>query len=84
MASPDKATADGYDCQMQTNHLSHFLLTSLLFPSLERKAQVAGEARVVNQSSVSAWHPGTRLNKRYFGKNGGNLGGLSTVHDCFV
>ncbi|CAJ1932087.1 unnamed protein product [Cylindrotheca closterium] len=26
MATPDKATVDGYDTQMQTNHLSHFLL----------------------------------------------------------
>lgn len=79
MAFPDSATDDGYDCQMQTNHLSHFLLTKLLFPLLERKAGTAGEARVVNHSSMAAWYPGTRLGERYLGKNGGNLGGLDFV-----
>ncbi|OLQ03660.1 putative oxidoreductase [Symbiodinium microadriaticum] len=34
MATPDKATKDGYDTQMQTNHLSHFLLAAELFPLL--------------------------------------------------
>eukprot|EP00971_Amphidinium_carterae_P014548 287188-Amphidinium_carterae.1 len=28
MATKDEATADGCDTQMQTNHLSHFLLTA--------------------------------------------------------
>ena len=79
MAFPDTATDDGYDCQMQTNHLSHFLLTSLLFPLLERKSQAVGETRVVNHSSMAAWYPSTRLSKRYLGKNGGDLGGLSVL-----
>lgn len=48
---PAKATKDGYDVQMQTNHLSHFLLTSLLMPSLETAAAKTGEARIVNHSS---------------------------------
>ena len=80
MAFPDVATKDGYDVQMQTNHLSHFLLTRSLFYLLEKKAEAAGEARVVNHSSVRAWVPGTRLAKRYLGKNGGNLGGQFSVH----
>ena len=84
MAFPDTATDDGYDCQMQTNHLSHFLLTSLLFPLLERKSQAVGETRVVNHSSMAAWYPSTRLSKRYLGKNGGDLGGLSFLRIAII
>lgn len=51
MALPEQATKDNYDVQMQTNHLSHFLLTSLLMPDLEKAAVASGEARVVNHSS---------------------------------
>ena len=51
MAVPDKRTADGYDVQMQTNHLSHFLLTNLVMSSLEAAADARGEARIVQHSS---------------------------------
>ena len=54
---PDKATRDGHEQQMQTNHLSHFLLTSLLMPSMERAAAQRGTARVVNHSSVARKNP---------------------------
>ena len=40
-------TADGHETMMQTNHLSHVLLTSLLLPSLLE----SHDARVVNVSS---------------------------------
>lgn len=75
MAMPDKATKDGYDVQMQTNHLSHFLLTKELYPLLENAAKENGEARVVNHSSGARSYPRTPLGAKYFGKNGGNLGG---------
>ena len=51
MAVGDARTVDGFDVQMQTNHLSHFLLTKLLMPALEAAASSRGEARVVQHSS---------------------------------
>jgi NAD(P)-dependent dehydrogenase (short-subunit alcohol dehydrogenase family) len=74
MALEDKATKDGYDVQMQTNHLSHFILTKELYPLLKRAHELRGDARVVHHSS-SARKGGSALNAEYFGKNGGNLGG---------
>ncbi len=73
MGLPDAATVDGCDVQMQTNHLSHFLLTSLAWPLLVAAAEERGEARVVNQTS-GARH-GKPLDAAYLGANGGNLGG---------
>eukprot|EP00550_Attheya_septentrionalis_P003155 CAMPEP_0198284364 /NCGR_PEP_ID=MMETSP1449-20131203/3836_1 /TAXON_ID=420275 /ORGANISM="Attheya septentrionalis, Strain CCMP2084" /LENGTH=341 /DNA_ID=CAMNT_0043981393 /DNA_START=108 /DNA_END=1133 /DNA_ORIENTATION=+ len=73
MALDDYATVDGYDVQMQTNHLSHFLLTKELFPLLTKAAEVRGQARIVNHSSMA--RKGSLLEAKYFGKNGGNLGG---------
>lgn len=75
MALGDIATGDGFDIQMQTNHLSHFLLTRELMPLLERAAESAGEARVVNHSSTARLRPSKELKGRFLEKNGGNLGG---------
>lgn len=69
MAMTDQATKDGYDIQMQTNCISHFLLTKGLFPLLKKSE----EARIVNHSSMARL--GRPLEAPYFGKNGGNLGG---------
>jgi NAD(P)-dependent dehydrogenase (short-subunit alcohol dehydrogenase family) len=78
MALEDKATKDGYDIQMQTNHLSHFLLAKEVFPLLEKAAELHGEARIVNHSSIARKSPGGNLEARYYNKNGGNLGGDSS------
>lgn len=75
MAFDEGATADGYDVQAQTNHLSHFLLTRELMPLLEAAATARGEARVVHCSS-SARH-GAPIEAKYFQKfeGPGSLGG---------
>ncbi len=72
MALKDTATVDGYDVQMQTNVISHFLLTKELFPILKNSSQ----ARIVNHSSMARL--GGPLEMKYFLKNGGNLGGDGT------
>jgi NAD(P)-dependent dehydrogenase (short-subunit alcohol dehydrogenase family) len=69
LALDDVATKDGYDVQMQTNHLSHFLLTKELFPLLLKST----DARIVSHSSIKRY--GRPLQAKYFGPNGGRLGG---------
>jgi NAD(P)-dependent dehydrogenase (short-subunit alcohol dehydrogenase family) len=75
MALADTATSDGYDVQMQTNHLSHFLLTRGLMPLLEVAAEARGEARVANHSSIARMAPSKKLQAKYLEANGGDLGG---------
>jgi len=48
MQTPETRTVDGFELQIATNHLGHFLLTSLLFDLIEK---VAG--RVVTVSSIA-------------------------------
>lgn len=80
MAMGEKATVDGYDVQAQTNVLSHFLLTKDVFPSLERAAEIKGEARVVSQSSGARNTPKGPVEAKYFEKyqGPGTLGGDSS------
>lgn len=75
MAIEDRATPDGYDVQMQTNVISHFLITKELFPLL-RKSE---EARIVNHSSMARL--GGPLETKYFEKKGGDLGGDGTEEE---
>jgi len=77
MALKDEATSDGYDVQMQTNVISHFLLTKELFPLLKKSE----EGRIVNHSSMARLGP--PLASKYFEKNGGNLGGDGTEEENF-
>ena len=48
MQTPEQRTADGFEMQLGTNHLGHFLWTSLLFDLVE-----AASGRVVTVSSVA-------------------------------
>ncbi|MEM6532082.1 MAG: SDR family NAD(P)-dependent oxidoreductase [Myxococcota bacterium] len=75
MAMPERATKDGYDVQMQTNCLSHFLLTRELFPLLA----ASSDGRVVNHTSMARL--GGPLEEKYFGKNSGDLGGDGTEEE---
>lgn len=75
MALKDQATVDGYDVQMQTNVIAHFLLTRELYPLMRKSPQ----ARIVNHSSMARL--GGPLQAEYFGQNGGNLGGDGNESD---
>lgn len=76
---PDTRTLDGYDIQMQVNHLSHALLTEELMPSLEAAAASRSEARVVFYSSGARFFPSTKLEdfggKHFMKCEPGTLGG---------
>ena len=75
MALPDRATVDGYGVQMQTNCLSHFLLTREIWPLL----LASDEARVVNHTSGARLGP--PLEEMYFERRGGDLGGDGTAEE---
>ena len=74
MALKDSPTNEGFDIQMQTNHLSHFLLTKELFSSLKKAEELRGEARIVNHSSMARYGV-KKLESKYLEKKGGDLGG---------
>lgn len=48
MMCPQEKTEDGFDLQLQTNYLGHFLLTLLLLPKIQSSAP---GCRIVNVSS---------------------------------
>ena len=54
MAPYEPRTADGFDMQMGTNHLGHYLFTRLLVPLLKSTAREYQRARVVTVASMGA------------------------------
>lgn len=71
MALPERRTQDGYEVQMQTNCIAHFLLTRELFPLLEKSE----DARIVNHTSGA--RRGPPLEAKYFSRDA-DLGGDGT------
>eukprot|EP00929_Paragymnodinium_shiwhaense_P112892 TRINITY_DN81154_c0_g1_i1.p1 TRINITY_DN81154_c0_g1~~TRINITY_DN81154_c0_g1_i1.p1 ORF type:complete len:421 (-),score=106.05 TRINITY_DN81154_c0_g1_i1:276-1436(-) len=74
MTQPDNRTGDGFPLEMQTNHLSHFLLTKLLMPSLKAAAAAGREVRIATQSSMSrgtsfATEGGGHLQEKFYLKS---------------
>jgi len=53
MFGPRKETEDGFEAQLATNHIGHFLLSHLLFSRLEESGSADQPARIVNVSSIA-------------------------------
>lgn len=62
MACPQSYTKDGFETQLGTNHLGHFLLSALLTPALKRGAP----ARVISLSSSAHMAGGLDLEDPHF------------------
>lgn len=71
MFAPYEVTRDGFESQMATNYLGHFLLTSLLLDKLKATADEdrSDPVRVVNVSSVAhhlgAWMDFDKIGNKY-------------------
>jgi NAD(P)-dependent dehydrogenase (short-subunit alcohol dehydrogenase family) len=60
MATPELRTADGFELQIGTNHLGHFLFTALLAPAL------GSHGRIVNTTSLGHMIGGMRWSDPHF------------------
>ena len=82
MAKSDQRTGEGFDIQMQTNQVSHFLLVSIVYPMLELAGKTRGDARLVMHSSGARFFPNKHLEQKYFQKcQPGTLGGDRMIWD---
>lgn len=62
MACPLERTTHGWELQLATNHIGHFLLTGLLVPAL----QAGAPARIINLSSAGHRLAGVDLDDPHF------------------
>ncbi|CAH0043773.1 unnamed protein product [Clonostachys solani] len=52
MATPYSKTKEGFERQFAVNHLAHYLLTTLLLPTLKSSSTAGQNSRVINLSST--------------------------------
>lgn len=80
MASKDARTKDGFEVQMQTNQLSHFALTRLVWKSVELAANIRGEVRIITHTSFFRNPPiSSKPKQKFYVKSEANtLGGDKT------
>ena len=72
MSVPElRLSKDGYELQFATNHLSHFMLFSLLKPAMLAATTPEFQSRVVNVSSDSHRHGGINASDNYSFQKGG-------------
>ena len=67
MQTPKMQTKDGFEMQIGTNHLGHFLLDGLLFPLVE-----AADGRIVTVSSIAHKFGYLKLKDLMYAKGGYN------------
>lgn len=56
MACPKTLTAEGLEMQFGTNHVGHFLLTTLLLDLIKSSGTAEAPARIVNLSSIGQYY----------------------------
>ncbi|CAL1680310.1 unnamed protein product [Lasius platythorax] len=70
MMCPHKKTEDGFELQLQSNHIGHFLLTLLLLPKMQLSAP---GCRIVNVSSLAHVFGKIHLNDMNLERSYGSL-----------